>query len=293
VLIRGMFRRYVSPTVVDELIAHPDKLQLGGERKELTVFFSDIERFTNISEKMPPENIVSILNEYLAAMTDLILVNDGTLDKYEGDAIVAFWGAPVPQSDHALRACRTSVAMQNTLADMRGRWQGEGKPLLNVRIGISTGDMVVGNMGGTDRFDYTVIGDCVNLGARLEGANKQYRTYSMISDRTYQQVMPHVVVRELDLLVVAGKTEPITVYELIGMADDRIGDERMRLIEHYTRGLKLYRERKWQEAINSFERAMELAPEDYPTQLHLERSYMYRSSPPPDDWTGVFVLRTK
>lgn len=293
VLIKSMFSRYVSPTVVDELVAHPEKLRLGGERKELTVFFSDIEKFTSISEKIMPEHLVAILNEYLTAMTEIILAHNGTLDKYQGDGIVAFWGAPIPQNDHALRACRAAVEMQTQLADMRQRWQQEHKPHLNVRIGLNTGEMVVGNMGGTDRFDYTVIGDSVNLGARLEGANKQYRTNMMISENTYQHVQQHVITRELDLLVVAGKTEPIHVYELMGMTDDKISAARMKFIEYYTRGLASYRSRQWEEAITCFEHALEQVPEDYPSQIYIERSHMYRSTPPPNNWNGVFILRTK
>lgn len=292
-LIKNMFSRYVSPAVVDELVMYPEKLRLGGERKELTVLFSDIEKFTTMAEKMEPENLIALLNEYFSLMTDIIIANHGTLDKYQGDAVIAFWGAPIPQSDHALRACRTALTMQHTLVDMRDRWQREGKPHMSVRIGISTGQMVVGNMGGTDRFDYTVIGDTVNLGARLEGANKQYHTGIMISEGTHKQVWEHVVARELDLLVVAGKTEPIRVYELIGLVKDRIPADQMKFIEQYAHALSLYRGRRWEEAIDSFQQALRFFPEDYPSHIYIERSHMYRSNPPPKDWDGVFMLRTK
>jgi len=293
VLIKGMFSQYVSPTVVDEIVNNPEKLRLGGERKELTVFFSDIEKFTSLSEKLPPENLVAILNEYLSMMTEIILSNEGTLDKYEGDAIVAFWGAPVPQTDHALRACRAAVEMQDTLAAMRPQWVREDKPNLNVRIGINTGEMIVGNMGGIGRFDYTVIGDSVNIGARLEGANKQYGTNVIVSDSTYREVGPHVVVRELDMLIVAGRTEPIRVYELVGMANGAIAPERLKFIEKYSRGLALYRRRQWLSAVEQFEEALKISPLDFPAQMYIERSQLYLSSPPPDDWNGAFVLRMK
>lgn len=292
-LIKTMFSRYVNPTVVDELVADPEKLRLGGERKELTVFFSDIEQFTTISEKLPPEQLVGILNEYLTAMTAIIFAANGTLDKYEGDAIVAFWGAPIAQPDHALRACKTALAMQATLRDMRGRWLKEGKPHLSVRIGLNTGDMIVGNMGGTDRFDYTVIGDSVNLGSRLESANKQYKTNIMISERTYKQVGDEVIARELDLLVVAGKTEPIRVYELVGMRNDNIPENRIRLIQAYNEGVSLYRQRRWTEAMGCFQSALTAVPHDYPTQMYIERSELYLSSPPPQHWNGVFFMKTK
>lgn len=293
VMIKEMFSRYVNPTVVDELVAHPEKLRLGGERKELTVFFSDIEKFTNISEDMQPERLVSILNEYLTAMTEIVFSFNGTLDKYEGDAIVAFWGAPIPQDDHALRACKASVAMQEEIAAMRERWQKENKPNLHVRIGLNTGEMIVGNMGGVDRFDYTVIGDSVNLGSRLESANKQYRTNIMMSESTYKKVRQEVIARELDVLVVAGKTEPIHVYELIGMTNGSLPASRLDFIEEYTQGIVLYRERRWKEALARFEKALALVPEDYTTHMYIERTYMYTASPPPDDWNGVFIMRTK
>lgn len=293
VQIKGMFSQYVSPTVVDEIVNNPEKLRLGGERKELTVLFSDIEKFTSLSEKLPPENLVTILNEYLSLMTEIIFSNEGTLDKYEGDAIVAFWGAPIPQPDHALRACRAAVEMQDKLAAIRPGWVKEGKPALNVRIGINTGEMIVGNMGGIGHFDYTVIGDSVNIGARLEGANKQYSTNVIVSESTYRYISSQVVVRELDMLIVAGRTEPIRVYELIGMANGAIAPNRLNFVENYTKGLTLYRRRQWSSAIKQFEKALKIAPLDFPAQMYIERSQLYLASPPPDDWNGSFVLRTK
>ncbi len=293
VLIKGMFSRYVNPSIVDELVAHPEKLRLGGERKVLTVFFSDIEEFTSLSEKLPPETLVSILNEYLSEMTEIVLENKGTLDKYEGDAIVAFWGAPIPQSDHALLACRTAIQMQRSISRMHERWRKEGKPIFKVRIGVNTGEVIVGNMGGVTRFDYTVIGDSVNLGARLEGVNKQYRTNTIISEHTYRQVRDSVIARELDLLVVAGKTEPIRVFELIAMAGDHLSPERKEFLSLYNEGLACYRQRKWGDAMERFERALLIEPDDYPSRLYIERSMMYSTTPPPDDWNGVFILRTK
>lgn len=293
-LIKSMFTQYVNPTVVDELLANPEKLRLGGERKELTVFFSDIESFTTISEKMPPENLVSILNEYLSVMTTIIFTHAGTLDKYEGDAIVAFWGAPIPQEDHTLRACRAAVEMQKILQVMRERWAREGKPMLNVRIGLNTGEMIVGNMGGMGRFDYTVIGDSVNLGARLEGANKQYKTNILMSDSTYRKVAGSVFARELDLLRVVGKTEPIRVHELINiLGDESVPRNVLEMTEHFTGGLLLYRKREFEKAIAEFERGLERVPGDHPSTLYIQRSLRYMASPPPADWDGVFTLDSK
>ena len=292
-LIKSMFSRYVNPTIVEELVAHPEKLRLGGERKVVTVFFSDIENFTQLSEKMSPEYLVTILNEYLNIMTSIILYHNGTLDKYEGDAIVAFWGAPVQQDDHPLAACAAAIQMQKSLTGLNKLWQQEGKPELTMRIGINTGEVIVGNMGGSNRFDYTVIGDSVNLGARLESANKQYRTNIMISESTYRQVEGKVLARELDLLVVAGKTEPIRVYELIDTAENAATPETISFLESFAAGLALYRGRRWDDAARKFEHALLVMPNDYASRLYLERTHLYRKSPPPDDWNGSFVLTTK
>lgn len=293
VLIKGMFSTYVNPTVVNQLIEHPERLRLGGERKELTVLFSDIAGFTTISEIMQPEDLVALLNEYLSAMTAIIFANGGTLDKYEGDAVMAFWGAPIPQSDHALRACRAALQMQEALIGMREGWKEGGKPYIDVRIGLSTGIMVVGNMGGTRRFDYTVMGDSVNLGSRLEGANKEYRTKIMISEITHQHVREQVVARQLDLLVVKGKTAPLAVYELVGLMNDTVSPEYLEFLSIYNRGLQQYRKREWQAAVQSFRKALEILPEDYPSLLYIDRAKTYEETPPPPEWDGVYVLKTK
>jgi adenylate cyclase len=293
VMIKGMFSTYVNPSVVDEIVAHPEKLRLGGERKELTVMFSDIEGFTSFAEPMQPERLVSILNEYLSRMTDVVFKNEGTLDKYEGDAIMAFWGAPTPQSDHALRACRAAVQMQEQLEVLRSEWKAQDKPAINVRIGINTGEMIVGNMGGRGRFDYTVIGDCVNLGARLESANRQYRTKIMIGEQTYAHISEHIVARQLDLLVVKGKTEPVAVYELVSMIGDAVPQNKLEVLRSYDKGFQQYRARDWKGAMQSFQEALDLDPNDYPSYLYLERSGIYSKNPPGPEWDGVFVLRTK
>jgi len=292
-VIKGMFSQYVNPNVVDELVENPEKLRLGGERDELTVMFSDIEGFTGISESLEPETLVAILNEYLSLMTHTIFSNQGTLDKFEGDAIMAFWGAPIPQADHALRACRTSIEMFDSLKIMREQWKKENKPDINIRIGLNTGEMIVGNMGGLGRFDYTVIGDSVNLAARLESANKQYHTRLMIGERTYQMVSDHIIARELDKLVVVGKTAPVTVYELMQLSSVPIPPERAQFIETYQKALVLYRDRQWSAAIATFEKALKVNPSDHTCQIYIERSRLYETMPPPEDWNGVFVLRMK
>ncbi|MEK6754561.1 MAG: CHASE2 domain-containing protein [Bacteroidota bacterium] len=294
-LIKNVFSHYISSAVVNELVANPEKAKLGGDRRELTVFFSDIAGFTSISEQFhtKPEGLVELLNEYLDEMTAIILKHEGTLDKYEGDAIMAFWGAPIPQKDHALRTCLASLDMQKRLTQLRPKWKKEGKPALEVRCGINTGVMIVGNMGGKDRFDYTVIGDSVNLASRLEGANKQYGSNTMISDFTYQHVKDNVIVRELDLIQVKGKTEPVKVWELLGTADLHMTDGRRQSLELYHEGLKLYRARSWEEAIAYFQQAKQLDPTCRVAEIYEQRASLYQLNPPPANWNGVFVMTTK
>lgn len=292
-LIKNVFSHYINPTVVNELVANPEKAKLGGDRRELTVFFSDIAGFTSISETLSPEKLVELINEYLEEMTKIIFQLEGTLDKYEGDAIMAFWGAPIPQKDHALRACLTALEMQKRLQILRAKWKKENKPQLEIRIGINTGMMIVGNMGGQDRFDYTVIGDSVNLSSRLEGANKQYQSKIMISEFTYNHVRNKVIVRELDLIQVKGKSEPVKVYELLGTIKTIFTENEKQALELYHEGLKLYRSKNWEESIAYMQQAYNLDPTCYASQIYIQRANLYQISPPPVDWNGVFVMMTK
>ncbi|MEI7907804.1 MAG: adenylate/guanylate cyclase domain-containing protein, partial [Bacteroidota bacterium] len=292
-MIKGMFSQYLNPTVVNELIANPEKLRLGGEKKELTVFFSDIASFTNFSEKLDAVDLVGILNEYLSAMTDIILKNNGTLDKYVGDAVMAVWGAPMQLPNSAMSACRAALQMQEKTQEIASRWEKEGKPPLIVRMGLNTDYMIVGNIGGSSRFDYTVIGDAVNLGSRMEGANKIYGTSVMISERTWILVKSELLCRELDYLIVKGKTEPIRVFELVGDLQNGVSEKKKELIEIYNLGLLFYRDRKFKKAIEEFQFALKIDPTDGPTQLYLQRSETYLKKPPPQDWNGVFGMKTK
>jgi adenylate cyclase len=215
--IRQTFSKFVSKSVVDELLKSPDMLKLGGEKKRVTVLFSDIRGFTSLSERMTPEQLVDHLNFYLQEMTDIVIKYDGTLDKYVGDEIMAFWGAPIPQKDHALLCCKAAIDMMKKLNEMNSAWAHQKKDLINIGIGINSGDMIVGNVGSSSRMDYTLIGDMVNLGARIEGTNKVYGTNIIISEYTYEEVREHVIVRELDLIRVKGKEKPVKIYELIDL----------------------------------------------------------------------------
>ncbi|AFG37571.1 adenylate/guanylate cyclase domain-containing protein [Spirochaeta africana] len=213
--IRDMFGRYVSPQVVNQILENPP--ELGGVDRELTVLFSDIRGFTTLSESMTPQELVNHLNQYLTAMTDIILEFQGTLDKYVGDEIMCFWGAPLPQADHAIKACRCAVKQIQALEELNAQWPPEKR--ISIGIGINSGIMTVGNMGSLGRMNYTLMGDNVNLGARLEGTNKQYRTQIIISEYTYGLVKDHVIARELDNIRVKGKNKPVLIYELLDVPD--------------------------------------------------------------------------
>jgi adenylate cyclase len=265
---------------------------LGGEDRIITAFFSDVQEFTAISEALTPEEVVELLNEFLTEMTDIILGYEGTIDKFEGDAIIAFFGAPNILEDHAARACKACIDMQGRLAELRTKWQAEKRPALKMRIGLNTGSAVVGNMGSRNKMDYTMMGDTVNTAARLEGVNKIYGTYTMISDATYIPARNGIFVRELDSVNVVGKEEPVGVYELLGYPNE-IDDVLRSVVELYTQGLDAYRNQHWDEAIRSFSAALSANPHDGPSQTMLSRCKAFKVTPPGKDWHGAFVMTTK
>ncbi len=291
--IRSAFSHFVTKSVVDELLAKPDKIKLGGEKKICTVLFSDVAGFTTISENLEPEELVQLLNEYLTEMTNIVFKYDGMLDKYEGDAIMAVFGAPIARGNHAYQACATAIEMQERLVSMREQWHKQGKPELRVRIGINTGPMVVGNMGSETRFDYTVMGDSVNLGARLEPANKIYGTYIMIGDGTYQMAKDLIIARPLDLLRVKGKTKPVQVYELMGLMERGANDEMMRIIDLFRKGFELYLQQNWDEAMNYFQQVLTIRPDDGPSKTYIQRCQIFKENPPGETWDGVYSMKTK
>jgi adenylate cyclase len=289
--IRGAFQYYLTASVITEMLKDPSKLKLGGDKKDLTVLFSDIRGFTTISEKLTPEELVHLLNEYLTAMTDIVFKYDGLLDKYMGDAIMAVYGAPLDQPDHRMRACRTALDMIDELRILQQKWSDEGRPVLDIGVGINSGDMVVGNMGSQMRFDYTVMGDSVNLGSRLEGINKEYGTNIIISEYTYVGVKDELVCRELDSVRVKGKKLPVKIFELICDRKD-IGKHEafLRLFEE---GLEKYKQARWDEAIAAFEKVLELRRDDPPSLLYIQRCKDLKECPPDQPWDCVFTMTKK
>ncbi|MBN2124536.1 MAG: adenylate/guanylate cyclase domain-containing protein, partial [Deltaproteobacteria bacterium] len=268
--IRGAFSYYVSSSVVNEMLKDPTRLKLGGDKRDLTVLFSDIRGFTTISEGLTPEELVHLLNEYLTVMTDIVFKYEGTLDKYMGDAVMAIYGAPLEQPDHPARACSSALEMMEGLKKLNEKWIREGKKPLDIGIGINTGMMMVGNMGSEQRFDYTVMGDAVNLGSRLEGANKNYQTNILVSEFTYERIRDEFICMELDSVRVKGKKLPVRIYQLVG--DKGVSGPRREAIERFHEGLRLYKQQEWDRAMEAFQAAADLDEKSYVSQLYMQRS---------------------
>jgi adenylate cyclase len=292
--IRQTFEHYVSGGVVEEMLRHPERVKLGGERREMTVLFSDIRGFTSISETLDPEALVRLLNELFTPMTRLVLENGGTLDKYMGDALMAFFGAPLSQPDHAARACRAAIAMREKLVDLNAGWHRDGKLpshlTLGIGIGLNSGEMSVGNVGSDVVFGYTVIGDNVNLGSRIEGLNKDYGSKILVSEYTAGAAGGGFLFRELDLVRVKGKKQPVGIHELMDAAPGSPDQaERAAL---FARGLAAYRAQDFTGATALF---ADLADrlDDGTGRIFHERCRHYLEDPPPADWDGVEVRKTK
>ncbi|WP_319416860.1 CHASE2 domain-containing protein [Marispirochaeta aestuarii] len=292
--LRNAFSRYLSADVIKQIIDNPDRLNLGGEKKELTAVFTDIKGFSTISEQLDPTDLVKLLNQYLTTMSDTILDLKGTIDKYEGDAIIAFFGAPIEQFDHSYRACLSAVRMKRMERELNQRFMEDGmspSPLLT-RVGINTGEMVVGNMGTLQKMDYTIMGNSVNLAARLEGVNKQYGTWILMSEQTREAAGDSFAARQLDRVRVVGIHQPVRLYELIDETEHLDSNTREGL-DTFHAALELFEEREWEEAEKLFRAATKLLPEDGPSGFYIERCRKFVSTPPAENWDGVFNLTLK
>lgn len=289
--LKATFQKYVSPAIVNEVLASPENIELGGKKMNVSVFFSDVRGFTTISERLDPSALSDLLNSYLTPMTELIFEHKGTLDKYMGDAIMAFFGAPIAYPDHAHCACRCALAHLRQLKILQQEYQAKGLPTIDIGIGINTGEVSVGNMGSETVRSYTVMGDAVNLASRLEGINKQYGTRIIISEFTEKEVRSRFSCRVVDLVRVKGKDQPVSIYELI--KEGRLEGVQNQVFEHYQKGFDLYHQRQFSEALNSFQQALKLDPDDTVVQLYIDRSQKYLDDPPPEVWDGVFVMTSK
>jgi adenylate cyclase len=278
--------------VIELMEKDPEKyLSMGGEMKELTILFSDIRGFTTISEKLTPNELVQLLNEYFGQMTEILFATNGTLDKFIGDAIMAFWGSPVPQEDHAFLSCSCALQMVSGLAELNQKLQRAGRPPIGIGIGLNTGLVNVGNMGSERRRSWTVMGDNVNLASRLEGITKEYHVQLIISEATYRHVASQFVCRELDKIRVKGKTLPVNIYELMDVEDNRALHQS--LLNGFDGAMQEYRQQNWNRAAELFAELLAQFPDDGPTQIFLERAIEFSENAPEGEWDGVYVMKTK
>ncbi len=285
--------RYTSRELVDELMSHPEKLSLNyGERRTVSVYFSDIAGFTSISEGMEPEQLVLLLNEYLTAMTEIVLEHGGVVDKYIGDAVMAFWGAPLEDRAHGYHAVAAALKMKRACDRLRTDWRGRFGHDVMARAGVNSGIAVAGNMGSTHKYNYTLMGDTVNLASRLEGANKAYGTDIMISEYTQKEVADRFLLRELDALAVKGKTRPVRVFEVLCTIEEQTAAD-TELVSRFDQGLRTYRERDFKGARSWFEKTLEIRPNDNPARVFLERCEILSDNPPEGDWDSVWRMKEK
>lgn len=284
--IKGAFKQYLSPLVIEEMVQHPERLQLGGATRELSILFSDVKGFTGISEHLTPEQLTALLNDYLTAMTEIIYKHGGTVDKYEGDAIIAFWNAPMAQADHATRAVQAALEYQTALAALRPDLKARYGHDLFTRIGLNTGPVVVGNMGSRQRFNYTFLGDAGNLASRLEGINKQFGTPILISEVTRRKLPPEMAVREISRVQVVGRKEPVRVFEPLTAED---ATARHDLFARFATALAAYYAGRFDEAVSIF---AELESQDTTSAIYAARCRELTAHPP-TVWTGVWVMTEK
>jgi len=288
------FGKFVPADLVRYLISSGQEAELGGDNQELTIYFSDIVSFTSISESMPPKDLVVHLGEYLSEMSNIIQDNNGTVDKYIGDAVMAFWNAPRRVPNHAFLACRSALQNKYRLRELRNKWEADDLPPFKARIGLNTGEVVVGNMGSEARLNYTVIGDAVNLASRLEAICKMYGVEIVISEFTYELVKDKMVARLLDCVSVKGKKQGVSIYELVSEKDDQNPDYPMEFIETYESAFKLYLNKQWDKATEMFKKADKIVGGGNTScSLFIERCGIFKSNPPPENWDGAFVMTTK
>jgi adenylate cyclase len=291
-MVREAMGRYLSPAVSQWVLADPDRLRLGGETREMTVLFSDLRQFTTLAHTLPPPTLVALLNTYRAAMADVVFRHDGVLAQYAGDAIEAFWNAPMDQADHARRACLAALDMVAALATLRPAFEARGWAHLDLGVGINTGRMVVGNMGSKDRLIYTAVGDPVNVAARLEGLSKEYGVRVVVGEATVAAEPGAFVYRFLDRVAVKGRAEPLSCYEVLARAG-ALDPAAERRLARYHEAIERYRARRWEEALRLLDELAAETPADGPVALYRRRAQALLVAPPPADWDGVFVAESK
>ena len=291
--IKDTFKHYVSSEVIEDVLADPEHLALGGQEKVLSVMFSDLVGFTSYAEMYPASEIIAILSDYYDRMTEQLFAHRGTLANYNGDELMAIFGAPVEQADHAHRACAAALAMLAQRDALAGEWTKIGRPGLRARTGINTGPMLVGNVGSRYRFAYTVLGDSVNVASRLEQLNRVYGTQIMIGEDTADQVAKAYLLRQIDRVRVKGRQRALRIYELLGATDAALPIAYQQMLDQYAAALAAYRELRWADATDLFEQCLALWPADGPSRVMARRCSAYRETPPPANWDGAFEHLTK
>ena len=311
--LKGMFGSYVSQDLVDQMVESGEEPSLGGQETKITAFFSDVQAFSSFSELLTPTGLVDLMNEYLTAMTNILQEERGTLDKYIGDAIVGMYGAPIPMDDHAYQSVKTALLMQARQLELRDKWANEAEKWgachelvskMQTRIGCNTGTATVGNMGALDRFNYTMMGDMVNLAARCESGAKAYGAYIMITEETRDAAMPtkdDIAYRYLDKIVVKGRSQPVSMYEPTGFKND-LTQETQDCLDCFQQGIDKYLLQDWKGALKMFEKAKGFEPnkpgvtpgvKDNPSMILIDRCQVMKDNPPGDDWDGVYVMTSK
>ena len=300
--LRETFGTYIAPKVLDKMYEEKQAPTLGGVLGHHTAFFSDIQNFSTFSEVLEPNKMVSLMNEYLTVMSRVIFKNEGTLDKYIGDAIVAFYGAPAHVENHEIKSCYTALQMQDALDDLRKKWQSEGDwpdivYSMQHRIGLNCGKMVTGNMGSEMRMNYTMMGDTVNLAARLESSAKQYGVYNFVGENIYEKTKQEFVFRFLDFVRVKGKKIPVKVYELVN-SKDKISNSKVKLVNLFEEGLDYYYKQDWNKALEIFTNSEKIEEKfisrnTNPSMVYIDRCSMFIENPPSEDWDGVWTMTSK
>jgi adenylate cyclase len=291
--IKSAFSRYAPSNVVNEISHNPDKLKLGGEERDISVLFIDLAGFTSYSEIYKPNEMIQIISEYFNEMTEQVFAFEGLLKEYVGDELMAIFGAPLEQKDHANRACLTALAMRDRLRVLRPIWESMNRPPLRARTGINSGIMLVGNVGSKYRFSYGALGDDVNLGSRLEGINKIYGTEILVGENTAKQVKGSFLLREIDFVRVKGKEKPVRIYELLGPVDTDLPEKTQSAYNYYAEGLEAYRSQRWSDAIKLFEKGQKLYQGDKTFEVMMLRTRLNQKDPPQPDWDGAFRERRK
>lgn len=291
--LKSTMYRYMTQELAEQLMENPDAAKMGGDRKDVSVMFSDIRSYTTLTESLAAEEVVEMLNEYFEVMVDAVFAHKGILDKYIGDALMAVFGSPLPLEDHHWMAVCTAVEMRHRLVDFNQKRAGRNQSPIKIGIGINSDVVISGNIGSSKRMEFTAIGDGVNLSSRLESTSKLYGTDIVISETTYRPCADRVWARELDFITVKGKTQPVAIYEILGLRSEVIPDQKQQVVEHYQKARELYLNRQFALAIGEFATVLEIDRRDQAAALHIERCRHWLTNPPPDHWNGAWALTEK